>query len=338
MPTTKVNHIPLVSVLLPVYNAESFLKEAIQSVLNQTFIDFELIILNDGSTDKSKEIINEFKDPRIRYIENETNIRLIRTLNKGIELAQGKYIARMDADDVCMPDRFQKQVNFLEENQEYVMCGTWARIMNDRSELTGRVKRIDTNELVRANMLFTTPFLHPTVMIRREALQTEKYKEEALHCEDLELWIRLANNEQYKFANIPEYLLKYRWHSTNISVQHAEFQLENRGKYILPFVEHLSGELQREDLTLHFMSYQPKEQLKLVSPELLKKAKKWLIKLSKKNQSKQLFRQNDLDALLLSRWWVICIRTKRLTQLTRIPFTWYNPEVVFKAIKLLLYK
>src|SRR5690606_17712108 len=151
-------------VILPVYNAEKYVKEAIESVLNQTYKHVEFLIINDGSTDTSKEIILQFDDPRIRYIENEQNIQLIKTLNKGIDLAKGKYIARMDADDRCSIHRFQKQIDFLERNPSYVLCGTWATIIDSNGTKTGRIKRIDSSALLKANMLFTTPFIHPSMM------------------------------------------------------------------------------------------------------------------------------------------------------------------------------
>ena len=107
---------PLVSVLMAVYNGEKYLLEAIESILNQTYTNFEFLIINDGSTDSTEEIILSYSDQRIRYIKNEQNLKLIASLNKGLDLAKGKYIARMDADDISLPDRLEKQVNFLERN------------------------------------------------------------------------------------------------------------------------------------------------------------------------------------------------------------------------------
>ena len=115
---------PMVTVLMAVYNGEKFLKEAMESILTQTFTDFEFLIINDGSTDNSVKIIEEFNDPRIRLIHNEKNLKLIASLNKGISLAKGKYIARMDCDDISMPYRLEKEVDFLENSLEYGLVGT----------------------------------------------------------------------------------------------------------------------------------------------------------------------------------------------------------------------
>ncbi len=324
----------MVSVLLPVYNAEKYLHEAITSVLQQSYKDFELIIINDGSSDKSDEIIRSFKDPRIRYLINEQNIKLIKTLNRGIDEALGKYIARMDADDICMPDRFLRQVEFLEANNDYVMCGSWARIIDGEGNITGRIKRIDTDGMIRSNMLFTTPFLHPTVMIRTEALKKERYSDVALHCEDLELWIRLAANGDAKFKNLPYFLLEYRWHTTNVSVQNAEFQSVHRRKLIVPYVERLVGQMSEEETEVHFSSYSTNA----LDPAGRSMAKGWLERLSHANHQKKLYPKKDLDALLLSRWIVICIRAKRLLSVFSVKIHWYDPIVMTRAIKQLLNK
>ena len=116
---------PVISVILPVYNAERFLREAIDSVLKQTFVDFEFIILNDGSTDKTEDIILSYKDPRIRYVKNEKNLKLIKTLNKGVDMARGKYIARMDADDISLPERFEKEVAYLEAHPDVAVVSCY---------------------------------------------------------------------------------------------------------------------------------------------------------------------------------------------------------------------
>ena len=121
--------IPLVSVILPVYNAELYIRESIQSILDQSFFEYELIILNDASTDNSENIILEFQDERIVYIKNDRNLKLIETLNKGLKIAKGKYIARIDADDICFSDRFQKQISFLNNNESTVKKPMTAIIM-----------------------------------------------------------------------------------------------------------------------------------------------------------------------------------------------------------------
>lgn len=200
----------LVSVVLPAYNAELYLKEAIDSVLAQTFTDFELIILNDGSTDQTESIILSYDDPRIVYVKNEQNLGLIGTLNKGMALAKGKYIARMDADDICFPERFAKQVDFLEQNIEYVICGTSAyRFQN--SILDRKAFNVPVNdENIRIRLFFNSSFIHPSVMLRTEVVRVHnlKFSEYFKYAEDYYFWMDLL---QYgKGFNLREKLLYYR--------------------------------------------------------------------------------------------------------------------------------
>src|SRR5690606_5902322 len=156
------------SVILPAYNAELYLREAIDSVLTQTFNDFELIVLNDGSIDQTENIILSYDDSRIIYVKNEQNLGLIGTLNKGMALAKGKYIARMDADDICFPERFEKQVAFLENNKEYIICGTSAyRFHNDILDRKAFNVPL-SDESIRVRLLFNSGFIHPSVMFRAD--------------------------------------------------------------------------------------------------------------------------------------------------------------------------
>ncbi len=215
---------PLVTVLLPVYNAEKYLAEAVESILTQTFRDYELLIINDGSTDRSAEIIRSFQDKRVRLVTNETNLKLIATLNKGIELARGKYIVRMDADDISLPERLQKQVDFMETHPEVGVCGTWFAPLGR----SGRIVQYPENdESIRIMMLYQTPFCHPSVILRKEVIEKNKisYSSNFIHCEDYELWARLSSHT--RFANIPEALLQYRLHENSISASNQGIQ---RGK------------------------------------------------------------------------------------------------------------
>jgi len=200
----------LISVVLPAYNAELYIKEAIDSVLAQTFTNFELIILNDGSTDKTEEIILSYQDSRIVYVKNEHNLGLIGTLNKGMALAKGKYIARMDADDICFPKRFEKQVDFLEKNEEYVICGTSAyRFHNDISGKKAFNPPI-TDENIRVRLFFNSSFIHPSVMLRTCTVKDHhlKFSNDYKYAEDYFFWMDLL--KYGKGFNLKEKLLYYR--------------------------------------------------------------------------------------------------------------------------------
>ena len=133
---------PTISIVMPVYNCENYLHEAIKSILEQTYTDFEFIIINDGSEDNSEDIILSYADPRIIYIKNDKNMKIVKTLNKGISLSRGKYIARMDADDICYRDRLEKQLSFMEKHKDIDLCGSYAQNFGTREDVMYRVLKV----------------------------------------------------------------------------------------------------------------------------------------------------------------------------------------------------
>lgn len=215
---------PLVSVVMPVYNGEKYLKEAIDSILNQTFTDFELLLINDASTDNSEKIINSYNDSRIIYIKNEQNLGLIKTLNKGLDLAKGEFIARMDQDDISRPDRFAKQIALFESNPEIGVCGTWFTLFRENHE-DNTIQHPEYNDSIKIGLLTSCFIGHPTVMMRKKALENYRYDVNYQAAEDFELWTRLIRVT--KFYNIQESLLKYRFHNSNISVLENSVQVIN---------------------------------------------------------------------------------------------------------------
>jgi glycosyltransferase involved in cell wall biosynthesis len=206
-----------ISVVLAVYNGEKYLKEAIDSVLFQTFTDFELVIINDGSTDSTSGIILGYRDPRIVYLENETNKGLIYSLNRGLSVSRGKYIARMDGDDVALSKRLQLQYDYLETHPEIGICGSNIEAFFSTKRKSMIVRFPETDELIRAFILFQSPFCHPAVMMRKELIEKNnlRYPGEFLHAEDYALWIALL--KYTKAYNIPQTLLRYRIHEKSIT-------------------------------------------------------------------------------------------------------------------------
>jgi glycosyltransferase involved in cell wall biosynthesis len=229
---------PRISVLMAVYNGEKYLKEAIDSVLNQTFADFEFIIVNDGSTDSSQKIIKSYSDPRIRLIDNEKNLGLMKSLNKGIKLANGEFIARMDGDDICFSERFEKQLKFLEKHPEIGVLGS--QVVN--IDQSGKELKISTKfiepELIKWCSVFSCPLLHPTVMVRADLLKNNLYDESYNQAEDFELWSRLL--DLTSFANLKEPWLYYRTHKQSatsvfgddIKIKNTNTIIHNIQKYI----------------------------------------------------------------------------------------------------------
>ena len=214
----------LVTVIMPVYNAENYLKESIDGVLSQTYSNFELIILNDGSTDSSDTIITSYTDPRIVYVKNNLNLKLIATLNLGLQKAKGKYIARIDADDIMLPNRISKQVMFLEENLDYGMVGSYVQTFGD---VEGSIFYPLDDASIRYTSMFYNPFVHSTVMLRASVIATNllDYDSTMLHVEDYALWIQIMRVS--KVANLPEILVRYRVHASQISTTYSAIQQEN---------------------------------------------------------------------------------------------------------------
>ena len=208
---------PSISVILAVYNGSQFIKDAIQSMLDQSYADFEFIIVDDGSTDSTSEIVASFNDPRIKY-EKREHAGLVPSLNYGLSIAEGKYVARMDADDYSLPSRFEKQVSLLEEHSEIVVCGSWAIIVDKENREIGTYSypRVKSKE-IRLYAIRGNPFIHPTTMYRREViLKAGGYRRFWKHTEDYELWTRIIYKHQV--ANIPEPLLNYRIHEGQITI------------------------------------------------------------------------------------------------------------------------
>ncbi|TCJ17456.1 glycosyltransferase [Flaviaesturariibacter flavus] len=205
-----MNH-PTVSVLLPVYNAGRYLREAIDSVLAQTFTDFELLVLNDGSTDDSEAIIESYKDPRLKHLANDKNRGLIYTLNRGIGLAQGRYFARMDADDVCHPERFARQVEFLESNEAAVVATTLEMMDEAGAPLPPWAddRACISPSQIREKLLRDNCIAHPSVMGRAEIFKKYRYQEDQKEAEDYDLWLRLVA-DGHVIAKLNEPLLRYR--------------------------------------------------------------------------------------------------------------------------------
>lgn len=214
----------LVSIILPVYNAGKYISEAIESIINQTYQNLQIIIIDDGSTDNSLEIINSFKDKRINVISRK-NMGLIFTLNEALQYAKGNYIARMDADDISRSDRIEKQVSFLKKNPNISIIGSYATIINESNHIIGYRKPAKHNFSLKATCFLGSPFIHPSVMFNKKLINNELYySDEFLHAEDYELWSRLATKDDIKFSTIPEYLLMYRVLNTSISRTYSEKQ------------------------------------------------------------------------------------------------------------------
>ena len=208
---------------MPVYNGEAYLREALDSILHQSYSSFEFIIINDGSTDGTQDILEDYHDPRIRLYHQE-NQGLSSSLNRGIALAQGEYIARMDADDISQPDRLDKQVAFLDCHPEIGLVGSSIQTMDFQGVLQKKIHYPLDHHLIKWSMCFINPLAHPTVMMRRSAVNaTTGYNPDTEPAEDYDLWTRLSNTT--RLANLSDPLVYLRRHDSCITHARREMQL-----------------------------------------------------------------------------------------------------------------
>jgi len=238
---------PLISVIMPCYNAGKFLREAIESILNQSYTHFELLAINDGSTDSTLQILEEYaaKDSRIRVITNEENIKLIRTLNKGIDLAQGEYIARMDADDISLPNRFEVELDYLLQNPEVdIVSCAWNNISENGEFI--REEKLTNGSAVSSlyASFFYVAINHPSLLGKTSVFKDNKFSTEdiALHTEDSELWGRLLI-QGYKIVNIDDVLFHYRINPNSVSHLYTSLQDDN---FVLCLQKHFQKYLNQE--------------------------------------------------------------------------------------------
>lgn len=198
---------PTASVIMAVYNASQFLKEAIDSILSQSYKNYELIIVNDCCIDNSVQIIQSYNDSRIRLIHNEANIGLAASLNKGIALSKGKYIIRMDDDDLCHPGRFEKQIKYMENHPDVGICGSWVKVFGDENYIW---KTARDHDQIRSKLFFNTALAHPSIIIRKSIIESFhlNYDTNFRRAQDFDLFNRAAIIT--KLHNIQEILLFYR--------------------------------------------------------------------------------------------------------------------------------
>ena len=220
-----MNSTPLVSVVMPVYNAEPYISHAIESILQQSFMDFEFIIIDDGSTDATWQIIQQYaeQDKRIVTIHNSQNMKICQALNSGISLARGKYIARMDADDWSYPNRLQLQYEAMERNPDAVICGSTIEICDEKLRPLNIRRYHLSDKTIRRHFFYYSPFCHPATMFRKDVFNKAGYYNTELYdCEDYELYFRLARYGS--LINLPEVLFRLRTHSKSICQQRSRRQ------------------------------------------------------------------------------------------------------------------
>jgi glycosyltransferase involved in cell wall biosynthesis len=284
------------TVLMPVYNAEKYLKEAIDSILNQTFFDFEFLIINDGSTDKSEEIILSYDDKRIRYIKNDKNIGFAATLNKGIDLISSQYIFRMDADDISISNRLEIQKKFMDDHPEIGVSSTSLERFGNDNEIWH--SPLYNNE-IKAYLLFASSIAHAPCVFRTKILKENNiyYRDIYPPMEDYDLWLRLRKFTS--FANINAILYRYRVIGNSMTAVNVISTINCKKELFKELLKELNIEATDEELLMHIgFGY------KNISPTRsnLINYKKWLDKLVQSNKITNAFPQHELVKSIEARW------------------------------------
>ena len=302
-----MNNSPEITVLMPVYNGEMFLKDSIESILNQTFRDFELLIIDDASTDNSVKIIESYNDNRIKLFKNTNNSGLSVTRNKGFDLAKGKYIVLADCDDISLIDRLEKQLLFMESHLEIGICGSWIKKFGKRRAHIWKYSPY-SNEL-KAGLLFNSCFAQPSVIIRKSLITSNNlyYSESFLSAEDYDLWSRAS--KYTSFSNNQEILLMYRCHNMQESILKGKIQDECAKSIHYSLINELEIQPSELELEIH-------EQICYLKPknniEDLQIAENWLLKLKSANDNLKIYDVEALCNILGGKWFAYCKKSKKL--------------------------
>jgi glycosyltransferase involved in cell wall biosynthesis len=302
----KPDTIPLVTVLLPVYNGEPFLAEAITSILLQTLNAWDCLIIDDCSTDRTPEIAASFQDPRIRYERLPVRSGICVALNSGIALASGRYIARMDADDICTPNRFERQIQHLTRYPHVGLCGSSVlRFGDGLKNIVDKRPRYFSS--IKAAALFDNPIVHSSVMLRRDLLIQHgfAYREQFRHAEDYDLWTRLF--EVTTCENLRTVLLHYREHGHSVTAVHGVGMDEARFLIAARLLSGLGLKIDREQLVKHCRW--GTQRLDVTSPmEDLQSAREWLGHLLVTNRTARVYEPVILLTVVRQVWYALVYR------------------------------
>lgn len=280
-----------ITVLMPVCNAAPYIKEAVQSILSQSYTAFELLIIDDGSTDGTLDKIKRFTDPRIRLIAHPANFGLVSSLNEGIELSASEYIARMDGDDIALPNRLERQIAYMDANPDVGVCGSQAHYLGTDSVTTKPLE----HEQIRCWQLFHCTFIHPSVMIRRSVLDACGIRYLPYpHAEDYEIWNRLG--DVTRLVNLPDVLMRYRLHPNQVSNKYNVLQEATAEQIRRQQLGRLGLVPTPEEYALHldFVHYR----IRVHEPSHYNRALAWANKILEANRVTPRYDQGTLNTVL----------------------------------------
>ncbi|HMC84996.1 MAG TPA: glycosyltransferase family 2 protein [Chitinophagaceae bacterium] len=326
---------PLVSVVMPVYNAEKYLQSTIDSIINQDYPNLEIIVINDGSTDDSKKIILHNKEPRIKYFENTENSGIVKTRNRGLDEAKGEYIAVMDSDDIAFPERIKKQVDFLEKNPEYGMCGTYFQTIDGNDKLLKNVHFPSNDRDARSYLIVKNCFCHSTVMMRSKLAKELKYDTGYDVVEDYQLWYKLSRVS--KIINLPVYTTYYRVHGNNISTTRNNHMFDMVNIINSQILDGLNINYSVEELNIHSNSLISNKSF-FEEKQKLAELENWVLKLlSEIKKNKNNYNEFIVYKILAKKWIVLCNNTGNRKKIffnkliSKHPFAYLG--IIYKKIR-----
>jgi glycosyltransferase involved in cell wall biosynthesis len=315
---------PQVTVIILVYNREKYISEAIESILAQSFTDFELLLIDDGSTDGSVEIMGSYTDPRVRLVCNEGNLGIPKTRNKGIRLARGAYLAVLDSDDYAYPDRLARQVAFLDRHKDYAAVGSWTVAMDEKDQSLRRIKRLPVSPgEVQSRLLFRCCLCHSALMARKAILHEYWYRDQYVVCEDVDLFVRIAR--KHKLGNLPEVLTCIRGHAGRITREKAQLVKDKNLDIVSAQLTELGVMFTDTDLERHFLlSHMNKLQF-IPDREYLEWAGAWLLKLQEANQHALRYPERPFSRVVGGMWLKVCRRASAGLGWTAWKRFWQSP-------------
>jgi glycosyltransferase involved in cell wall biosynthesis len=303
-----MNHAPEVSIIMPVFNSENFIQAAVESLLTQTFHDFELIIVNDGSTDNSLNIIRSFSDNRIRILNNDRNRGIVYSRNRGLKEARGKFIAPFDSDDIALPEKFEKQITFLHKNPDFGMIGSWAKLIDQEGSIKNKRWKLPASpQAIPSILLFRNYFAQPSLLIRRELIPQGGYEEGYEIGEDYIMWADIA--KKAKVWNLPEHLVYIRQHPGNMSRKDNPALRDYESRIYQRLFKPLKIEVDstRFELLMHLKYSQ-----KIENPDILKSVEGFLTLILSQNLKLKVYAHKYLVRTVFNRWLKACYMSKEM--------------------------
>ncbi len=296
---------PKVTVVIPVYNREKYIGEAIESILAQTFTDFELLVIDDGSADGSREVVRSYPDPRIRFSLHRGNLGVAKTRNDGIRWARGEYLAFLDSDDVAYPDRLARQVAFLDGHPDHGAVGAWVDWLDVAGRALGRTKRkIVAPEDIAAQRLFRSGIENSASMARTAILREYGHDERYDIGEDFDLWARIAAD--HKLANLPRVLVRRRMHDQRTSLEWAGRKQAQRQAIYARQLTALGVAFTAVDLERHFLLRRMHKVMFAPNREYFAWAEDWLLKLQAANSQARCYPEPAFSYVLGAFWFKLC--------------------------------